>query len=328
MFRKIMNKLGIGIVIIVMFIAMSFASPFFFDLQNLMNILLQVSISTIIAVGMTVVILTGGIDLSVGSVTAMSCVVIALTLHLGLPVAVVLVLAILFGLLSGIAMGSINGLFVVKGRVPAFIATLGMMSIARGLALYVTGGQSVTLLPQEYMAITSGKIGEIPVPVLYAVVVVLIAAFMLNKTKLGRYIYAIGGNKEAVRLSGVNVDKVEFIAYAISGLACGIGAIVLVGRLGAGQPIAASGYELTAIAAAIIGGTSLSGGMGRISGTVMGAVLMGMLSNGLNLLDVSQFLQQIITGLVIVAAVLFDQFRKSRKDKAKIREIQKSSAQA
>lgn len=312
MIRKIINKMGIGIVIIVMFIFLSFASPYFFTLENLMNILLQVSISTVVAVGMTFVIITGGIDLSVGSMTAMSGVIIAMSLKNEIPLSLRLVLALVFGVASGCFMGSINGLIIVKGRVPAFIATLGMMSIARGFALYITNGQTIYMLPPEYGKITSGSIGFLPVPVIYAAVVVIIASLILGYTKFGRYIYSIGGNKEAVRLSGINSGLVEFFAYVISGATCSIGAILLVGRLNAGQPIAGEGYEMDAIAATIIGGTSLSGGTGKITGTVLGAILMGMLRNGLNLLNVSQYLQRIIIGLIIVAAVLFDSIRKSR----------------
>ncbi len=331
--RRVASNLGIGIVIIVMFVFLSFASPYFFDFKNLMNILLQVSISTVIAVGMTVVIITGGIDLSVGSVAALAGVLIALTLKLGLPVFLCLVLAVLVGLGAGALMGAINGAVVVKGGVPAFIATLGMMSVARGTALFITNGQTVHMLPKEYQAFTAGEIfkfgdkGGIPVPVIYAIAVVILANFVLNRTKFGRYIYAIGGNKEAVRLSGINTKKVEFFAYVISGLACGIGAILLVGRLNSGQPIAGQGYELDAIAAAIIGGTSLSGGVGKITGTLMGAVFMGILRNGMNLLDVSSHLQLIIIGVVIVAAVFFDQYRRKRQNRAaKLSEVKKPAA--
>ncbi|WP_249282514.1 ABC transporter permease [Ligaoa zhengdingensis] len=327
MFRKVVNQLGIGIVIIVMFVFLSFASPYFFTLENLMNILLQVSIGTVIAVGMTFVIITGGIDLSVGSMVAFSCVLIAMTLHIeAVPVPARIALALLVGVASGFAMGAINGLVVVKGHVPAFIVTLGMMSVARGLALFITNGQTIYMLPPEYQTVTAAKLGVLPIQVIYALVVVMIASFILGRTKFGRYLYAIGGNKEAVRLSGINTGLVEFFAYAISGVTCGIGAILLVGRLNAGQPIAGDGYDMDAIAAAIIGGTSLSGGVGKISGTLMGAILMGMLKNGLNLLDVSQYLQKIIIGVVIVAAVLFDQFRKGehRRKKAAVAEAVKA----
>ena len=310
MFHKIMDKIGIGMAIILLFIFLSFASPYFLDINNLFNILLQVSISTIIAVGMTFVILTGGIDLSVGPVTAFCSVIIGLTLHLQVGIG----LAILAGILTGGLLGLINGVVVAKMKVPAFIATLGMMSVARGAALFITNGQTLHMFPDLYRFISAGSIGKLPIPVVYSLLVVLLAWFILTYTKFGRYVYAVGGNREAVRLSGINTTLVEMGVYVISGITCGIGAVILTGRLNAAQPIAGVGYELDAIAAVIIGGTSLAGGEGKIIGTLMGAILIGMLRNGLNLLNVSPFLQQIIIGCVIVGAVFFDQYRREKKD--------------
>lgn len=310
MFHKIADRFGIGIAIIVLFIFLSVSSPHFLDIANLLNILLQVSISTIIAVGMTFVILTSGIDLSVGPLTAFSSVIIGLMLHLDVGIGI----PIITGILVGGLLGFMNGVLIAKLKIPAFIATLGMMSVARGAALFITNGQTIHMFPSDFRFLSAGNMMSVPIPVVYALIVVMIAMFILNYTKFGRYIYAIGGNKEAARLSGINVKSVETWAYIICGITCGIGAVILTGRLNAAQPIAGIGYELDAIAAVIIGGTSLNGGEGTIGGTLMGAILIGMLRNGLNLLNVSPFLQQIVIGAVIVSAVFFDQYRRAKKD--------------
>ncbi|WP_223285666.1 ABC transporter permease [Paenibacillus sp. PL91] len=308
--RRVSDQLGIGLAIILLFVSLTFLNPYFLDFNNLMNVLLQVSISSILAVGMTFVIIAAGIDLSVGPLTAFSSVILGMALHQSYGVALPLLLCVLIGAILGL----VNGIVIAKLKVPAFIATLGMMSIVRGLALYITNGQSIHMLPESFIAVSSGNIGGIPLPVVYAVAVAIIGAFVLNYTKFGRYVYAIGGNKEAARLSGIRTSLIEVCVYIISGITCGIGAIILAGRLNAGQPIAGVGYELDAIAAVIIGGTSLSGGEGKISGTIMGAVLIGMLRNGLNLMNVSPFLQQIIIGAVIIGAVFYDQYRRSKRD--------------
>ena len=321
MFHKITDRFGIGIAIIILFIFLSISSPHFLEINNLLNILLQVSISTIIAVGMTFVIMTSGIDLSVGPLTAFSSVIIGLTLHLDIGVGI----PILTGILVGGLLGLINGVLIARLKIPAFIATLGMMSVARGAALFITNGQTIHMFPSEFRFFSAGSIEKIPIPVIYALLVVILAVFILNYTKFGRYIYAIGGNKEAARLSGINVKAVETWAYIISGITCGIGAVILTGRLNAAQPIAGIGYELDAIAAVIIGGTSLNGGEGTITGTLMGAILIGMLRNGLNLLNVSPFLQQIVIGSVIVGAVFFDQYRRSRKDSKAAKGLSRSN---
>lgn len=321
MFHKITDRFGIGIAIIILFIFLSISSPHFLEINNLLNILLQVSISTIIAVGMTFVIMTSGIDLSVGPLTAFSSVIIGLALHLDIGIGI----PILTGILVGGLLGLINGVLIARLKIPAFIATLGMMSVARGAALFITNGQTIHMFPSEFRFFSAGSIATIPIPVIYALIVVILAVFILNYTKFGRYIYAIGGNKEAARLSGINVKAVETWAYIISGITCGIGAVILTGRLNAAQPIAGIGYELDAIAAVIIGGTSLNGGEGTITGTLMGAILIGMLRNGLNLLNVSPFLQQIVIGSVIVGAVFFDQYRRSRKDSKAAKGLSRSN---
>lgn len=319
MLNKMADRFGIGIAIVVLFVLLSVSSPHFLEVNNLLNILLQVSISTIIAVGMTFVILTSGIDLSVGPVTAFSSVIIGLTLHLNIGIGV----PVITGVVVGGLLGLLNGVLIAKLKVPAFIATLGMMSVARGAALFITNGQTIHMFPSEFRFLSAGNIATIPIPVIYAIVVVAVASFILNYTQFGRYIYAIGGNKEAARLSGINTKAVEIWAYIISGITCGIGAVILTGRLNAAQPIAGIGYELDAIAAVIIGGTSLNGGVGSVSGTLMGAILIGMLRNGLNLLNVSPFLQQVVIGSVIVGAVFFDQYRRERKDSSAAKDLSK-----
>lgn len=321
MFLKNMTqRFGISLALFALCVVLSFASPYFLTMTNLMNVLLQVAIITIIAVGVTFVILTAGIDLGVGSVVALAAVVIGTTLHAdlkswfgGVPVTETyfkIILAIILGITAGGICGWINGVIVALGRVPAFIVTLGMMSIARGTALMITGGQSLHLLPKEYRWFGDGHLGPVPVPVILAILVVGIAHYILTQTKFGRYVYGIGGNREAIRLSGIKVSRFEIWVYVISGLTCGLGAIINVARLNAAQPIAGVGYELDAIAAVVIGGTSLMGGEGSVLGTLIGAILMGVLRNGLNLLNVSSFLQQIIIGCVIIAAAFYDQVRK------------------
>jgi ribose transport system permease protein len=318
--KNAIRKFGISLALLALCLILSFASPYFLSVINLMNVLLQVAIITIIAVGMTFVILTSGIDLGVGSVVALAAVIIGTILKLDLNACfggnVVLAVyfkilaAVILGIITGGVCGWINGAIVAYGKVPSFIVTLGMMSIARGTASMITGGQTIHLLPQEYRWFGNGYVGIIPVPVIIAIMVVGIAYYVLTQTRFGRYVFGIGGNRESVRLSGIKVSRFEIWVYVISGLTCGLGAVINVGRLNAAQPIAGAGYELDAIAAVVIGGTSLTGGEGSVFGTLIGAVFMGVLRNGLNLLNVSAFLQQIITGCVIIAAAFYDQSRK------------------
>jgi ribose transport system permease protein len=303
--RKILEKFGISLILIVICIIIALQSPAFLTANNLFNVLLQVSINAIIAVGMTFVILTAGIDLSVGSLVALVAVSMGTILHSQAGI----MAAVAGGLLVGVLAGGVNGFLVSKCRVPAFITTLGMMSVARGLALTVTRGQTLHQFPAAFRFAGNGYIGPVPMPVIIALCTVLIAHYVLTQTRFGRHVYAVGGNREAVRLSGINVTRVEWAVYAIGGLTCAIGAIILVGRLNSAQPIAGYGYELSAIAAVVIGGTSLMGGTGTVFGTLIGALIMGVLQNGLTLMNVSSYIQQIIIGSVIVLAVLFDQLR-------------------
>jgi ribose transport system permease protein len=285
-------------------------TPHFLTVANLLNVLEQTSINAVIAAGMTFVIVSGGIDLSVGSLVAVAGVVLASTLHQGLPIAI----AFAASLAVGFGFGLLNGLAITLGRLPPFIATLGMMSIARGCALLFTEGRPVSGFDPAFRSIATARLAGIPAPVFVTIAVYLLAHVVLSETRFGRYVYAMGGNEEATRLSGVNVRLHKTLVYGVSGLASAVAAVLLTARLNSAQPIAGIMYELDAIAATVIGGTSLMGGEGGLGGTVIGALIMGVLRNGLNLLGVSSFVQQIVIGLVIVVAVLIDTVLKSRKD--------------
>jgi ribose transport system permease protein len=284
-------------------------TPHFLTVSNLLNVLEQTSINAVIAVGMTFVILSGGIDLSVGSILALSGVVMATLLQAGWPVP----LAIAAGLALGFAFGALNGLAIAWGRLPPFIATLGMMSVARGCALLFTEGRPVSGFDQTFRSLATARILGIPAPIVITAAVFLAARFVLSSTRFGRYVYAMGGNEEATRLSGVNVRLHKTLVYGVSGLTSAVAAALLTARLNSAQPIAGIMYELDAIAAVVIGGTSLAGGEGGAGGTLIGALIMGVLRNGLNLLGVSSFLQQVVIGLVIVFAVLLDTMLKARR---------------
>jgi ribose transport system permease protein len=284
-------------------------TPHFLTVSNLLNVLEQTSINAVIAVGMTFVILSGGIDLSVGSMLALSGVVMATLLQDGWGV----LPAIAAGLAIGFGFGALNGVAIAWGRLPPFIATLGMMSIARGCALLFTEGRPVSGFESSFRSLATARLLGIPAPVVITAAVYVAARFVLSSTRFGRYVYAMGGNEEATRLSGVNVRLHKTLVYGVSGLTSAIAAVLLTARLNSAQPIAGIMYELDAIAATVIGGTSLAGGEGGVAGTLIGALIMGVLRNGLNLLGVSSFLQQVVIGLVIVFAVLLDTVLKSRK---------------
>jgi ribose/xylose/arabinose/galactoside ABC-type transport system permease subunit len=281
-------------------------SPYFLTVSNLLNVLEQTAINAVIAVGMTFVIVSGGIDLSVGSMVAFAGVLLASALQAPLPVGV----AIAAGVVAGAACGAVNGLLITLGRLPPFIATLGMMSVARGAALVFTSGRPVSGFEAEFRSLATARVMGIPAPVLVAAAVYVIAHVLLTRTRFGRYVYAIGGNEEATRLSGVAVRFHKTMVYVLSGVMSALAAVLLTARLNSAQPIAGIMYELDAIAATVIGGTSLLGGSGTLGGTLVGALIMGVLRNGLNLLGISSFLQQIVIGVVIIVAVLVDSMLK------------------
>jgi ribose/xylose/arabinose/galactoside ABC-type transport system permease subunit len=285
---------------------LSILSPHFLSVSNLRNVLEQTAINAVVAVGMTFVVISGGIDLSVGSVVAFSGVLLASALAAGAPVPV----AIAAGLAASALCGLANGLLVTRGRLPPFIATLGMMSVARGAALVFTEGRPVSGFEAGFRSLATERVLGLPAPVLVVAVSYVAAHLLLTRTRFGRYVYAIGGNEEATRLSGVAVRFHKTMVYALCGATSGLAAVLLTARLNSAQPIAGMMYELDAIAATVIGGTSLLGGSGSLGGTLVGALIMGVLRNGLNLLGVSSYLQQIVIGGVIIVAVLVDSLLK------------------
>jgi ribose transport system permease protein len=296
------RQFGTLIGLLVLCLILWILTPYFLTISNILNITQQTAINAIIAVGMTFVIITAGIDLSVGSIMAFAGVVLASALNAGLS----LPLALLTGLGVGLVCGIVNGLLITYGKLPPFISTLGMMSVARGAALLYTDGRPISGFEENFRFLANGELLHIPMPVIIMILIYLIAHFILSRTKLGRYTYAMGGNEEAALLSGVNVKLYKTIVYGLCGLLSGVAAIILTARLNSAQPIAGIMYELDAIAATVIGGTSLMGGEGRMSGTLIGALIMGVLRNGLNLLGVSSFVQQTVIGSVIIIAVLID----------------------
>lgn len=312
MIKKLVQKYGIYLGFFFIFVLFSFSSPYFLKGRNISNILVQSSILAIIAAGETIVILTGGIDLSVGSIVALTSLFSAFVIvDMGQPVVTGIIMALI---LSGI-IGLVSGVAISYGKVPAFIATLGMMSIARGGALALKSGQPIAGIPAAYENLATYEIfGFIPIFIIYFLVVYIIGYIFLVHTRHGRYIYAIGGNIDAARLSGVNVKIYKTLAYVICGFFAGIGGVLLTARLDYATPIAGIGYELDVIAATVIGGTSLAGGEGNIFGTFLGAVLIGTLRNGLTLLNVSSYYQQIIIGVVIVGAVFLDRIKDIKRD--------------
>jgi len=303
--RQFGTLIGLAVLCAILWIL----TPYFLTVSNLLNVAEQTSINAIVAVGMTFVILSGGIDLSVGSIVALSGVVLGVSLKSDQPMLVALLVAALVGLACGLC----NGVLVSWGGLPPFIVTLGTMSIARGAALLYTEGRPVSGFDAGFRALATGRAGFIPAPVIVMLLVYLAAHFVLTRTTFGRYVYAIGGNEEATRLSGVAIRFHKTMIYGVSGLMSAVAAIILTARLNSAQPIAGMMYELDAIAATVIGGTSLMGGEGSLGGTLVGALIMGVLRNGLNLLGVSSFLQQIVIGGVIVVAVLLDTILKRRK---------------
>ncbi|MFH9175264.1 ABC transporter permease/substrate-binding protein [Streptomyces albogriseolus] len=304
--RRLLLDNGALTALIVLVIAMSALSGDFLTADNLLNVGVQAAVTAILAFGVTFVIVSAGIDLSVGSVAALSATVLAWSAtEAGIPV----VLAVLLAVATGIVCGLVNGFLVSYGKLPPFIATLAMLSVARGLSLVISQGSPIAF-PDSVSHLGDTLGGWLPVPVLVMVVMGLLTAFVLGRTYIGRSMYAIGGNEEAARLSGLRVKKQKLAIYAFSGLFAAAAGIVLASRLASAQPQAAQGYELDAIAAVVIGGASLAGGTGKASGTLIGALILAVLRNGLNLLSVSAFWQQVVIGVVIALAVLFDTVRR------------------
>lgn len=290
-------------------ILLTLRTPNFLTVNNLRNVALQVAVNGILATGMTMVIITGGIDLSVGSVLALAGVIAGrvFAVYPNIPIIFPIVVAIIIGLLAGV----INAIFITYGKMPPFIVTLAMMGICRGLALIFTAGYPIWNLPQSYITIGNGRLfGIVPIPFILMSIIMIIASWFLKYTILGRNIYAIGSNIEAARLSGINAKKTLLYIYSIMGLLAAIAGIVLSARMRIAEPMAGDGYELDAITAVVIGGTSMSGGEGSIWGTFLGVIIMGIIRNGLILLDVSAFWQKVAIGCILLIAVLIDSLRK------------------
>jgi ribose transport system permease protein len=308
--QRVLREAGIGIALLLMIVFFSVFGPHFTDESNITNILTQVTINLILAIGMTFVILIGGIDLSVGSLLAFSAMVAGVVLKSeGLPVAVGIALAVLTAIAVGMACGFVNGFITSFWGVPSFIVTLGMLNVGRGAALTVTNARTLFEFPNEFNAFGTATFLGLPVIFLVALTLVLLGWLVLTRTVFGRLIYAIGNNEEAVRLSGHNIFFYKVAVFVISGLTVGIGAIIYMARLTIASPILGNGFELNAIAAVIIGGTSLNGGRGSLIGTFLGACLIGVLADGLILMGVGDFVRQMITGGVIILAVIVDSYR-------------------
>ncbi len=313
-FGALFGKLASFVSLIILCIVLSISSPYFLTVENLFAIGLQISVIAIMAVGQMMIIISAGIDLSVGSLLALSGVVCTTLVVAGFP----LFIAVLSGIAIATFCGTFNGFVIAKGRIPPFIATLGMMGIARGVALVISGGAGVQIvsISETYAFIGGGRVFEVvPVPVIITLIVVLIGFGIVHYTRMGRYTYAIGSNAEAARLSGVNVKKYLILIYTFCGLLCGSAGVILSSRLRSGQPTAGTGWELDVIAACVIGGASLSGGEGTVLGAVIGALIMGVLRNGSNLLDISAFWQQIAIGSIIIVAVFIDQYKHAHRQK-------------
>lgn len=309
--KEILDKSKPLIGLIIFSIIISIMSPRFLTSSNLLNVFRQTSINAVIAAGMTFVVLTAGIDLSVGSILGFSGVVAAQMLASGYNIILSLIIALVIGSISGM----INGIIITKGRVQPFIGTLATMIFLRGATLVFSSGRPIPV-PSDTVSsifrwVGTGDILGIPVPIIIMAIVFAICYYVLNHTQFGRHIYAVGGNEEASLLSGINTDKIKILAYTISGLLAAVAGIIVTSRLSSAQPTAGDGYELDAIAAAVLGGTSLAGGEGTIIGTIIGALIIGILNNALNLMDVQSYYQSIAKAIVILIAVLLDRKGKS-----------------
>lgn len=317
--RTFVKQYGIITAFVALCAVLAVASPYFLATQNILNVLRQSSINGILAIGLTFVILTGGIDLSVGSIVALAGIVGASFATVS-PVAAVAgapypaVVAILVGLLVGLLAGTVSGVVVSRFRVPSFVVTLGMLSTARGLTMLYTDGKPVPSLTPEFRWMGTGQVLGIPAPIVILLAIFTIAWFVLTKTRFGRHVYAVGGNPRAANTSGIRVSRIRLLVYMISGTTAALAGLLLSARTGSGLTQAGIAYELDAIAAVVIGGTSLSGGVGSVTGTLFGTLIIAVTNNGLDLLGVDSNYQQIIKGLMIVAAVMIDSSRQNKAE--------------
>jgi len=306
----VLRRISVFIILLVICLIFALGSSDFLTPSNLLNVALQTSMIAIVAIGMTFTILTAGIDLSVGSLMALCGALAAgLAVRQGLGTYGGIGLALLVGLL----LGAVNGLLIVRGGMPPFVATLAMMAVGRGLTLVYTQGRPIAGIEKNFIFWGTGRLLGIPIPVILMVLIALIAFVILRHTRFGLYVYATGGNEETTRLAGVSPNWIKLAAYVISGLTAALGGVLLAARLWSAQPNAAVGWELDAIAAPVLGGTSLFGGVGGIGGTLVGAFIIGVLSNGLNLLGVPSYYQQVIKGVVFILAVMLDLLTKRRR---------------
>ncbi len=303
-FGAILGKYGVYIALLVMIVALSIASPTFLTVTNIFNILKQNAVYGILSVGMVFAIVTGGIDLSVGAVVAMSACFATSLAQSGTttPLAVTM----LVGMIAGIACGAFSGFFIAYANVPAFIGTLATQVIVRGIVYVFTDGRPITGVSDAYKYIGRASWGPVPVAVVLYAVFLIVGTFLLKYTKFGRHVFAIGGNKQAAKVSGINVKQVEFLVYVICGFCASFAGLLLSSRIQTGQPAGGEGYEMDAILGAVIGGASLAGGKGSVFGSFIGIVLVGIMTNGLDLLNVSSYYQQIVKGVIILLAVLMD----------------------
>ncbi len=308
---KNIRKYGILIAFLAICLTLTYISPQFLTLSNWTIIFTQVSINALLAFGVTFVIIAGGIDLSIGSVVAVSGVVAAL---LAKNDNYTVIVPIIGGLIVGLLFGALNGFLITKSKIAPFIVTLGIMTIGRGLALIISKGRPISNLSDSFNFIGGGDILGIPFPIIVLFVVFIICSVVLKKTIFGRYVYAVGGNEQASWASGINVNQVKIAVYSLCGLLAGLGGILLTSRITTGQPNAGASFELDAIAAAVIGGASTSGGVGSIQGTLFGVILIGVLNNGLDLLNVSSYYQQVVMGVIIIGAVLLDSWNQKIKE--------------
>ncbi|MCR4408344.1 MAG: ribose ABC transporter permease [Anaerolineae bacterium] len=308
--RELLRRYSVVLILLALCVALTLLSKSFLTASNLLNVALQTSIVAIVAIGMTFTILTGGIDLSVGSVVALCG---ALAAGWVVRDGMNTYLAIGLALLIGCALGTISGLLIVKGNIPPFVATLSVMAIGRGLTLVYTQGKPIAGMDEDFVFWGTGKVGPIPVPVLILVLALAAAYVVLTRTRFGLYVYAIGGNEETARLAGIKTERIKIAVYVISGFTAALTGVLLTARLWSAQPTAGVGLELDAIAAPVLGGTSLFGGVGSVGGTLVGAFIMGVLSNGLNLLEISAYYQRVIKGVVFILAVMLDLYTKRRR---------------
>lgn len=304
------ENLGILAALFIIGAIISFMSPVFLTVDNALSVGRQISTNTTMALGMALVIILGGIDLSVGSVVALSGTLCVGFINSGVPIPV----AVALGILSGVIVGFVNGAVIAKSGIAPFVVTMCSMNVVRGIAYIYSGGLPVRCMDDNFARIGTGYLGAIPLPIIYLVVFIIVISIVLNKSKFGTYVYALGGNREAAKFSGIPTKKIEIIVYTISGFMSGFAGVILAARMYSGQPSVQSGGELDAIAGCVLGGVSMTGGVGKIGGVVIGTLIIGVISNGLNLLNINSFWQLVVKGVIVVLAVYLDIIKRRKAD--------------